>query len=36
MEIECKKGLVVALDDDFTENYDEFALGLVAKEFSMV
>ena len=36
MEIECKQGLVVALDDDFTENYDEFALGLVAKEFSMV
>ena len=35
MDVFCEKGLHVAIDDDFTADYDEYVIGLVAKEFSM-
>ena len=32
---ECEKGLRISIDDDFTADYDEYIIGLEAKEFSM-
>lgn len=35
IDVECKKGLKVAFDDDLTAGYDEFLIGIVADEFDM-
>ena len=35
MVVECEKGLHISIDDDFTADYDEYMIGLEAKEFSM-
>ena len=35
IDVECEKGMRIALDDDFTSDFDEYVLGLDAKEFSM-
>ena len=35
MIVECENGLKIALDDDFTGDYEAYVLGLEANEFSM-
>ena len=35
MDVECEHGLKIALDDDFTNDYEAYVLGIEANEFSM-
>lgn len=35
MDVVCEKGLRISIDDDFTNDYQQYVLGLVASEFTM-
>ena len=35
IDLECEKGLKIALDDDFTQNYEAYVLGIESNEFTM-
>ena len=35
IDLECEKGLKIALDDHFTNNYEAYVLGIESNEFSM-
>ena len=35
MDVFFDDGLEIAIDDEFTSDYDEFVIGLVAKKFSL-
>lgn len=35
MDVVCENGLKIALDDDFTSDYEAYVLGIESNEFSM-
>ena len=34
IDCECENGMLISFDDDFTDVYEEYVLGIDAKEFS--